>query len=89
MVKKAKADHPDAKVMLFLLSDGMANNGYTLDNITGVLKEEKIPVYTISYTSQADKDAMQQLSNINEAASIDADSDDIIYKIKSLFNSQM
>ena len=89
MVKKAKADHPDAKVMLFLLNDGMANNGYTLDNITGVLKEEKIPVYTISYTSQADKDAMQQLSNINEAASIDADSDDIIYKIKSLFNSQM
>lgn len=89
MIKQAKADHPDAKVMLFLLSDGMANEGYTLENITGVLKEEKIPVYTISYTSEADKDAMQQLSNINEAASIDADSDDIIYKIKSLFNSQM
>lgn len=89
MIKQAKVDHPDAKVMLFLLSDGMANDGYTLENITGVLKEEKIPVYTISYTSEADKDAMQQLSNINEAASIDADSDDIIYKIKSLFNSQM
>lgn len=89
MIKQAKADHPDAKVMLFLLSDGMANDGYTLENITGVLKEEKVPVYTISYTSEADKDAMQKLSNINEAASIDADSDDIIYKIKSLFNSQM
>jgi Ca-activated chloride channel family protein len=75
--------------MLFLLSDGMANEGFELDDISGVLKEEKIPVYTISYTSAADKDAMQALSDVNEAASIDADSDDIIYKIKSLFNSQM
>jgi Ca-activated chloride channel family protein len=89
MIKKAKEDNPNAKVMLFLLSDGMANEGFELDDISGVLKEEKIPVYTISYTSAADKDAMQALSDVNEAASIDADSDDIIYKIKSLFNSQM
>lgn len=89
MIKKAKVDNPDAKVMLFLLSDGYANDGYTLENVTGVLKDEKIPVYTISYTSEADTEAMKKLSDINEAASINADSDDIIYKIKSLFNSQM
>lgn len=89
MLKKAKEDHPNAKIMLFLLSDGMANNGYAFSDIRGVLKEEKIPVYTISYTSEADREAMQELSDVNEAASINADSDDIIYKIKSLFNSQM
>lgn len=89
MIKQKQAEHPDAKIMLFLLSDGMVNEGYTLENITAVLKNERIPVYTISYTSGADRDAMQRLSSINEAASIDADSDDIIYKIKSLFNSQM
>lgn len=89
MVKKARENNPNAKIMLFLLSDGMANQGYVLDDIGGVLREEKIPVYTISYTAEADKEAMQALSDVNEAASISADSDDIIYKIKSLFNSQM
>ena len=34
-------------------------------------------------------DELAKLSGINEAASINADSDDIIYKIKSLFNSQL
>ena len=89
MLKKAKETNPNAKVMLFLLSDGKANEGYSLEQIRGALKTEQIPVYTISYTSEADKEAMEELSNVNEAASIDADSEDIIYKIKSLFNSQM
>ena len=89
MLKKAKETNPNAKVMLFLLSDGKANEGYSLEQIRGALKTEQIPVYTISYTSEADKEAMEELSEVNEAASIDADSEDIIYKIKSLFNSQM
>ena len=75
--------------MIFLLSDGQANEGYSMDNITGALKKQKTPVYTISYTKNGDKDAMKALSSINEAASIDADSDDVVYKIKSLFNSQL
>lgn len=89
MIKKAKADNPNAKVMLFLLSDGHAQSGYSLENISGVLRDESIPVYTISYTSNADIEEMQKLSNINEAASVNADSDDVVYKIKTLFNSQM
>ena len=39
--------------------------------------------------SDADKEELQKVSNINEAASINADSDDITYKLKSLFNSQL
>lgn len=89
MIEKAKADHPDAKAMIFLLSDGYQNVGYGMNTIKPALKESTIPVYTISYTSDADKDAMRELSEINEAATINADSDDIVYKIKSLFNSQM
>lgn len=89
MLLEAKENHPDAKIMLFLLSDGQANRGNTLESITGLLQKEKIPVYTISYGSGADTSAMSELSNINEAAAINADSDDIIYKIKSLFNAQM
>ena len=89
MIEKAKADHPDAKAMIFLLSDGYQNVGYGMNTIKPALKESQIPVYTISYTSDADKDAMRELSEINEAATINADSEDIVYKIKSLFNSQM
>ncbi len=89
MIEKAKADKPDAKAMIFLLSDGYQNVGYGLNTISPALEESHIPVYTISYTADADTDAMRKLSEINEAATINADSEDIVYKIKSLFNSQM
>ena len=89
MIEEAKKDHPDAKAMIFLLSDGYQNVGYNLKTLKPALKESALPVYTISYTSDADKDAMRELSEVNEAATINADSDDIVYKIKSLFNSQM
>lgn len=89
MVQKAKVDHPDAKCMIFLLSDGNANGHYSLNDITYAVRDSEIPVYTIAYTDSADKDELGKLSNINEAATISADSDDIIYKIKSLFNAQL
>ncbi len=89
MIEKAKKDHPDAKPMIFLLSDGQQNIGYSLETIKPALKDSKIPVYTISYTAEADTTAMKELSEVNEAATINADSEDIVYKMKSLFNSQM
>lgn len=89
MITEAKAQHPDAKCMLFFLSDGYANNGYSMDEITSALRTSGIPVYTIGYGDDADTGELARLSGINEAASINADSDDIIYKIKSLFNSQL
>jgi Ca-activated chloride channel family protein len=89
MVKKAKENNPDAKAMIFLLSDGAANGHYSLETIDEAVKEENIPIYTIGYGADADADELQALSNINEAASIKADSEDVIYKIKSLFNSSL
>lgn len=89
MIEDAKTDHPDAKCMIILLSDGQANGGYSLSEVSYGIKQSGIPIYTISYGESADTDQLSQLSSINEAASINADSDDIIYKIKSLFNSQL
>lgn len=89
MIEKAQKDNPNAKPMIFLLSDGQQNVGYSLETIKPSLKDSKIPVYTISYTAEADTAAMKELSEVNEAATINADSEDIVYKIKSLFNSQM
>jgi len=87
MLQKAKKDKPDAKLMLFLLSDGETNEGIGLDYAEPLIQQSKIPIYTIGYN--ANIDALQKISNINEASSINADSDDVIYKIKSLFNAQM
>lgn len=89
MLLKAKEQNPDTKLMLFLLSDGATNVGHTLDEIKGVVEAYHIPIYTIGYGEEADLEELQKVSEINEAASIDADSDDVVYKIKSLFNSQM
>lgn len=89
MVKKAMKEHPQAKPMIFLLSDGYANGTFSLDTVTYAIKMEKIPIYTIGYTSEADMESLKAISNLNEAASISADSEDIVYKIKSLFNSSL
>jgi Ca-activated chloride channel family protein len=89
MIETAKADHPDAKCMIFLLSDGAVNRGYSLKTVTPALSDSKIPVYAIGYGDGVDKDELNAVAAVNEAATIYADSDDIIYQIKSLFNSNL
>lgn len=87
MLMEEKAKNPNAKLMLFVLSDGERTSGYDLDDVQGMLEALKIPIYTIGYN--ADIKALQSLSQINEAASINADSEDVVYKLGSLFNAQM
>lgn len=87
MLMEEKVKNPKAKLMLFVLSDGETNYGHSLNDIEGMLKTLKIPIYTIGYN--ADIQALQNLSSINEAASINADSDDVVYKLGSMFNAQM
>ncbi|HWQ71781.1 MAG TPA: VWA domain-containing protein [Desulfitobacteriaceae bacterium] len=87
MLLDEKAQNPDAKLMLFVLSDGEQNRGHALKDIEGMLKVLKIPVYTIGYN--ANIKALESLSSINEAASINADSDDVVYQLMNLFNAEM
>ena len=89
LLNKAAADDPDCKKMIFLLSDGNASGSYSLGRVEYMLSESGIPVYTIGYTDMADTRELQAVSNINEAESISADTDDVIYKIRSLFNAQL
>ena len=89
MVEEALEEHPDAKPMIFVLSDGYANGNYKLSGITSAIQDTEIPVYTIAYGDDADTEQLKELSNINEAASISADVDDVVYQIKVLFNSTL
>ena len=87
MLHDAKADIPDAKLMLFVLSDGETNVGCSLNKIQNIVSAYKIPIYTISYNENVNE--LSKLSEINEAASINANSEDVVYKLSSLFNAQM
>ncbi len=75
------------KPLLFVLSDGAQNVGCSLNQIAPIVGGLEIPVYTIGYNANLSE--LGELSSINEAASINADNDDVIYNLKSLFNAQM
>ena len=87
MINTALEKTPNAKPMIFLLSDGEQNVGHSLNEVEGVLRAYEVPIYTIGYN--ANIDALKKISGINEAATINADSDDIVYQLKNLFNSEM
>lgn len=89
MLADAKKKDPNTKLVLFLLSDGQQNQGYNLSDVDGILKEYQIPVYSIAYGGEADMEELKAVSGVNEATVIDADSDDVLYKLKNLFNAQM
>ena len=87
MINKKKADLPEAKTMIFLLSDGMCNKGVHYEETAELVEHYGIPIYTIGYNENIDK--LKELSTINEAVYIDADSDDVVYELSALFNAQM
>lgn len=87
MLMEAQANNPNTKLMLFVLTDGETNRGYSFEQIEQITFDLKIPVYTIGYN--ADIDVLQQISDINEATTMNAETDNVIYKLESLFNAQM
>ena len=88
MLKKKAEEVPDAKLMLFVLTDGEQNSGYSLDRVTGIVGGMKVPVYTIAYNYHSTGD-LETLSGINEAACIKAESADIANQLRNLFNVQI
>ena len=88
MILDKKQEVPDAKMMLFVLSDGEQNEGYDLDRITPVVEGLGIPIYTIGY-NLSDTTELEQLSEINEAANIMANTDDVVNHLRNLFSVEM
>ena len=78
---------PDSKLMMFVLSDGETNVGHSLEDASKVIENLDIPIYTIGYN--ANISALGKISSINEAANINAESEDVIYQLKNLFNSNL
>ncbi|MBQ8941970.1 MAG: VWA domain-containing protein [Firmicutes bacterium] len=87
MIEDKLEEVPDAKAMVFVLSDGETNRGRSLKDVEGIVSGLAVPVYTIGYN--ADIDALSKLSDINEGVCINANTDDVIYQLKQLFNANM
>lgn len=91
MLQEQKAAGPDAdpnlKPRIFVLSDGETNEGHSLNDIKGIVQELGIPIYTIGYN--ADIPALQAISSINEAACINADTDNVVYRLANMFNAEL
>lgn len=85
---KMKAE-PNVRPLIFVLTDGGTNKGHELDEIRGIIKAYKIPIYTIGYNAASGMKSLQEISGMNEAATINADTDNVVYQIRNLLNVQM
>ena len=87
MLARAAEEIPNATLMLFVLSDGAQNVGYSIDRVTPIIAGMDIPVYTICYNYYEDDNGeLAALSDINEAAALNAESDDVVNQLRNLFN---
>ena len=87
MIQDQRVADPNLRPIIIVLSDGETNKGHSLNDIKGIVEDLGIPIYTIGYN--ANIPALQAISSINEAASINADTDDVVYKLRNLFNAEM
>jgi Ca-activated chloride channel family protein len=91
MLTEARAQNPTAKCMLFVLTDGENTGGRAdileYDDVKDVIFEVGIPVYTIGFN--ANISVLSEISSLNEAASVNADNEDVVYRLSQLFNAEM
>ena len=66
MINEYKKNVPNAKTMIFVLSDGKCNGGVDYGTAEKVVRHYGIPIYTIGYNEELD--SLKDLSTINEAA---------------------
>ena len=86
MILEKMKDNPNARPIIFVLSDGETNQGYEFERAAQIIEALGITVNTIGYNANLDE--LSKLSAINESVSINADSEDVIYKLKELFNAE-
>lgn len=79
--------NPNLKPRIFVLSDGYQNTGHSLDAIRDIVKGLGIPIYTIGYNANIPE--LKAISDINEAVCINADTENVTYKLGQLFNVVM
>lgn len=85
MLEAEAAADPDIKTLLVVLTDGETLDGLDYDQVDNTIAGLRIPVYTVGF--EADLEELGRLSSLVEAANINADEDDVEFKIAALFNA--
>jgi Ca-activated chloride channel family protein len=85
MIEEQLAINPNIKPMVFVLSDGETNRGRSLNNLRQRFEKLGITINTIGYN--ADIPALKEISLIKEGVYIDADTEDVVYQLSSMFNT--
>ena len=90
MILEAMEEIPNATPLLFVLSDGEANSGFTLEHVSPMIRALEIPIIAIGYNAEPHElDELYRLANINESIMIDATNEDIIHHLRQLFNTEL
>ncbi len=90
MLEEFKNSNPNLNIQptIFLLSDGEQNTGADYNDIEKAIRHVGTPIYTIAY-NDSNLEELKKISSINEAASINAGTDDVVYQLKNLFNANL
>lgn len=88
MIHDKMEEIPDAEPIIFMLTDGDVDRGYSLRRVTPIVEGLGYPVYCVAYNYER-MDELENLSDINEAPTIRADSTDIVNQLRNLFNTQL
>jgi Ca-activated chloride channel family protein len=73
---------PNLIPKIFLLSDGKSNRGHSLDAIKGIVEAFGMPINTIGYNANIPE--LQKISDLTEGFCINADSEDVGYKLSKV-----
>jgi Ca-activated chloride channel family protein len=85
MLVKQRTVDQNGKYLLIVLTDGETMDGLNFDEVADVVEGVRIPVYTVGF--EADLAELARLSSLVEAASINANEDNVEFKMASLFNA--
>ncbi|MFK8025329.1 MAG: VWA domain-containing protein [Ilumatobacter sp.] len=85
MLEEEVASNPDVKPLLVVLTDGETTEGLNFGQVDNTIAGLRIPVYTVGF--EANLAELGRLSSLVEAANINADEDDVEFKIAALFNA--
>jgi Ca-activated chloride channel family protein len=89
MIKQHKELGIASNYMIFVLTDGETNGGVSEKICAQLIVSYGIPVHTIGYGGDINVDALKRLSSYAEGFSINVSTDNVVYNMKNMFNSQM
>jgi Ca-activated chloride channel homolog len=85
MLLEQRAIDPETRLLLIVLTDGETMDGFEFDDVAQTIQGLRIPVYTVGF--EANVDELARLSSLVEAASINANEEDVEFKMSALFNA--